>query len=135
MSIFPNCRFFRVIFSSSFSFSKILEMNWFLLLTSLLFIVASSQQCRSTYSVSGRYLKGHVILTRDAKDIGHCLILCSEDQRCNSTNFHFLNFSCELNDADRHTLPQDLEFKDGYTYSDYRSKVRVRRLKMLLYLL
>ena len=63
--------------------------------------------------------------TRDAKDLGHCLIICSEDQRCNSTNFHLRNLSCELNDADRHTLPEEFEFKDGYIYSDYRSKVSV----------
>ena len=93
---------------------------------SSLLIVVSAQQCRTTYSTKVRYLKGHVISAHNVKDHGHCLILCSEDQRCRSTNFQLRNLVCELNDADRHTHPWDNEFKDGYTYSDYVAKVSVR---------
>ena len=93
---------------------------------SSLLIVVSAQQCRTTYSTKVRYLKGHVISAHNVKDHGHCLILCSEDQRCQSTNFQLRNLVCELNDADRHTHPWDYEFKDGYTYSDYVAQVSVR---------
>ena len=64
-----------------FLFFFISEMRWFLLLMSSFHIVVSEQQCRTTYSVWGRHLKGHVTSADNVKDHGHCHILCSEDQR------------------------------------------------------
>ena len=110
-----------------FFFFLISEMRWFLLLMSSLHIVVSEQQCRTTYSVWGRYLKGHATSAYNVKDHDHCHILCSEEQRCQSTNFQFRNLVCELNDADRHTHPLDYEFKDGCAYSDYLAKVSMRK--------
>ena len=89
-------------------------------------IVVSAQQCRTTYSTWGRYLKGHVISAYNLKNIGQCLDTCKKDQQCQSINFQFRKLVCELNDADRHSHPWDYEFKDGYAHSDYPSKVSVR---------
>ena len=88
-------------------------MKWILLLLLSLLIVVSTRQCQTTYSILERYLKGHVVSIDNVKDHGHCLILCSEDQR----------WFCELNDADRHSHPWDYKFKDGYTYAGFISKV------------
>ena len=108
--IFNSCRFslgnlhIKLLFHIS-------EMKRVLLLMSSLLIVVSAQHCRTTYSTKVRYLKGHVISTHNVKDHGHCLILCSENQRCRSTNFQLRNLACELNDADRHTHPWDYSLK------------------------
>lgn len=113
--------------------SHVSEMKWILLLMLSLLIRVSTQQCQTTYSILERYLKGHVVSTHNVKDHGHCLILCSEDQRCQSVNFQARYLVCELNDADRHSHPWDYELKDGYAYSDYPAKVSVR-LEILLIL-
>ena len=105
------------------TYSHVSEMKWILLLMLSLLIVVSTQQCQTTYSILERYLKGHVVSTHNVKDHGHCLILCSEDQRCQSINFQARYLVCELNDADRHSHPWDYEFKDGYTYAGFISKV------------
>ena len=84
------------------------------------------QQCNSTYSVWRRYLKDHVILSENVKNIGMCYVGCSKDQRCKSVNFNVENLLCELNDANRHTHPWDYVLKKGHVYSDYPVKVCVR---------
>ena len=101
-------------------------MKRVLLLVSSFLIVVSTQQCRTTYSTWGRFLKGHVMSTNNVKNIGQCLDTCKKNQQCQSINFQFRNLVCALNDADRHTYPWDYEFKDGYAYSDYPAKVGVR---------
>ena len=101
-------------------------MKLILLLIPSFFIFVSTQQCKNVvYSVRGRYLKGHVISTPNAKDIGQCLVACSQNQLCQSNNFRFRGLACELNDADRQTHHWDYELKDGYAYSDYPIKVSV----------
>ena len=98
-----------------------------LLMSSLVFAVTeSTQQCRSSYSKRGRYLKGHVISSENVANIGVCYIKCSKDHRCKSINFHFDNLLCELNDADRFTHPCDYVLKKDYAYTSYPSKVCVR---------
>ena len=98
-------------------------MFWLSLLTLTFVVVQSTQQCRSTYSVWGRYLKDHVILSENVKKIGMCYIQCSMTQHCKSINFHFGDLLCELNDADRYTHPWDYVLKKDYTYSEYPVKV------------
>lgn len=89
--------------------------------------VGSAQQCKKVaYSVKGYFLRGHLISTSNVKNIGQCLVACSQDQRCQSINFKFLGSICELNDADREKKPGDYKLKDGYAYSDYPIKVRVK---------
>ena len=88
-------------------------------------VVHSTKQCRSTYSVWERYLKGHVISSENVKNIGVCYIQCSMDQRCKSINFHFGDLLCELNDADRYTHPWDYVLKKDHAYGDYPAKVCV----------
>ncbi len=83
------------------------------------------QQCKSTYSVLGRYLKDHVISSENARNIGMCYVRCSKDQRCKSINFLIGDLLCELNDADRHTHPWDYVLKKNHLYSDYPVKVCV----------
>lgn len=92
-------------------------------------MVASSQQCRTSYYVSDRRLKGHVILTKIVKDHGHCLIVCWDEPKCQSANFNVRDLTCELNDVDRHAYTLGYTFKNGFTYSDHRSKVSVRKIE------
>ena len=96
---------------------------WLPLLMSSLVVVDSTNKCNSTYSVSGRYLKGHVISSENVKNIGMCYVSCLRDGHCKSINFHFGDLLCELNDANRHTHPWDYELKKDHTYSDYPVKV------------
>ena len=105
--------------------SLISEMFWLSLLTSTFVLVQSTQQCRSTYSVWGRYLKDHIILSENVKTVGVCYIQCSMNQRCKSINFNFGHLLCELNDADRYTHPWDYVLMKDQAYSDYPVKVCV----------
>ena len=82
---------------------RISEMFWLPLVMSSLFVVDSTQRCKSTHTVLGRYLKSHVISSENVKNIGMCYVSCLRDQRCESINFHFGDLLCELNNANRHT--------------------------------
>ncbi|XP_078379123.1 uncharacterized protein LOC144662229 [Oculina patagonica] len=106
------------------------EIMWLPLLMTSLVAVDSAQQCKSTYTVLGRYLKDHVISSENVKNIGMCYIQCSKDQRCKSINFHFGDLLCELNDADRHTHPWDYVLKKDHLYSDYPVKVIFKEFYM-----
>ena len=92
-------------------------MLWLSLFTSTFVVVQSTQQCRSTYSVWGRYLKDHVMSSENVKNIGMCYIQCSMNHRCRSINFHFGNLLCELNNADRYTHPWDYVLINDHAYS------------------
>jgi len=100
-------------------------------MSSLVFtVVQSTQQCRSTHTVWGRYLKGHVISSENVANIGLCYVRCSKDQRCKSINFHLDNLLCELNDADRFTHSWDYVLKKDHAYSDNPGKVCVRHVSI-----
>ena len=104
-------------------------MFWLPLLMCSLVVAHSTkkcQQCNSTYSLWGRYLKAHVISSENVKNIGMCYVSCSKNQRCKSINFHFGDLVCQLNDADRHTHPWEYVLKEHHAYSDYPVKVCVR---------
>ena len=77
------------------------------------------EQARSTY---GHYLAGHVISTRISSSLSECVIMCLHDFRCKSMNFRVNDKSCDLNDADRHTHPEDYGPKEGSVYMDTTEK-------------
>ncbi|XP_078366374.1 uncharacterized protein LOC144650548 isoform X1 [Oculina patagonica] len=79
------------------------------------------EQTRSTY---GHYLAGHVISTRISPSLSSCVIMCSYEFRCKSMNFIVNDKSCDLNDADRHTHPEDYGPKEGSVYMDTTDKHR-----------
>lgn len=127
--LFPTSKVGKDLFPTNPHFKKkyiFSEIMWILLLMWFRFIVVSPQQCRTTYSVSGRYLEGHVISTHALKNMGQCVVMCSNDQRCQSINFELNELICELNDADRQTYPWDYKNREGYAYKDYHAEVRVR---------
>ena len=98
-------------------------------MSSLVFaFVQSTQQCKTTYSKRGRYLKGHVISSENVENLGVCYVKCSKDQHCKSINFHFGNLLCELNDADRYSHSWDYVLRKDHAYSDYHAKVCVRHV-------
>ncbi|XP_068687110.1 uncharacterized protein [Montipora foliosa] len=81
------------------------------------------QTCEETPSVRERYLKGHVISSGSAADIGECLISCSNQPWCKSINFRFDSLLCEVNDADRYTDPLDyVPASKWQAYSDFPTK-------------
>lgn len=96
---------------------RLLMCMWYIV------IVRSTQQCKLTKSIWGRYLKGHVISKENVKRIGGCLGQCSMEPRCKIINFRFKDLTCELNDADRYTQPWDYLLEEGHAYSDYSKKV------------
>ncbi|XP_078380816.1 uncharacterized protein LOC144663674 [Oculina patagonica] len=108
-------------------------MFWLPLVMSSLVVVHSTKQCqkdKSTVTIWGRYLKGHVISSENVKNIGMCYMQCSMDQRCKSINFLIGDLPCELNDADRHTHPWDYVLKKDHSYIDYPVKVPFREYVM-----
>ncbi|KAJ7372462.1 hypothetical protein OS493_018969 [Desmophyllum pertusum] len=82
-------------------------------------IIESLKQCSpDTYSVTGHYLKDHVMSTSITSDISECVIQCSLDIRCKSINFHLSTKSCDLNSADRYNHPEDYVMKHRFLYMD-----------------
>ena len=76
-------------------------------------------------SVKGKYLKDHVISSGSAAGLGDCLVECLFVPRCESINFRFKDFLCELNDANRYTHPWDYGSSEEHAYSDIQAyKVR-----------
>ena len=83
------------------------------------------KQCSEpTKSTHDYYLAGHVISTRIVRSLSECLMLCSHDFVCKSMNFRLADKSCELNNADRFTHPEDFGTKEGYVYMATTEKHR-----------
>ena len=57
-------------------------------------------------------------------------MMCSGEFRCKSMNFRLNDKSCDLNDADRHTHPEDYGPKEGSVYMDTSEKHRKVSLKL-----
>ncbi|KAJ7372460.1 hypothetical protein OS493_018967 [Desmophyllum pertusum] len=77
------------------------------------------EQCHaSTYSVYGHHLSDHVISTSSVSSLTECVMMCSDGFRCKSLNFRLKGKSCDLNNADRHTHPEDYGPKEGSVYMD-----------------
>lgn len=79
------------------------------------------EQTKSTY---GYYLAGHVISTASSSSLSECTMLCSYELRCKSLNFQLSDKSCDLNDADRHTHPEDYGRREASVYMDTSEKHR-----------
>ena len=77
------------------------------------------EQCTaSTHSVYGYSLSNHVISTRVPSSLSDCVIMCRNEFRCNSLNFRLREKSCDLNNADRYTHPEDYGPQEGSVYMD-----------------
>ena len=89
------------------------------------------EQCQvQSLSVYGHRLANHVISTKASSGLTECVMLCSDESRCKSLNFRVNDKSCDLNDADRFTHPQDYGPKHGIVYMD--SYVRHRKILILV---
>ena len=75
-------------------------------------------------SVFGYYLASHLISTVRSSSLSQCVMLCSHQLRCKSLNFQLSTKSCDLNDADRHTHPEDYEQREASVYMDTSEKHR-----------
>ena len=85
------------------------------------------KQCQvQSLSVYGHRLANHVISTRAPSGLAECVMMCSDEFRCKSLNFRVNDKSCDLNDADRFTHPEDYGPKHGIVYMD--SSVRHRKV-------
>ncbi|XP_044184017.1 uncharacterized protein LOC122964492 [Acropora millepora] len=89
-------------------------MLWFwlsanFLISRIIHIEATSEACRGEYSVSGMFLKGHTFKTITVDSPTRCQMLCSQDVRCQSYNFIFGKYICELNNRTKEARPQDFK--------------------------
>ena len=83
------------------------------------------KNCREqTKSANGYYLAGHMISTVKSSSLAECVMLCSYQLRCKSLNFQLSDKLCDLNDADRHTHPEDYERREVSVYMDTSEKHR-----------
>jgi len=86
-------------------------------------LLQALEQCPvSSLSVYGHHLDNHVISTRICSSLSECVISCSYEFRCKSLNFWLKDKSCDLNDADRFTHPEDYGPKEGFVYMDTSEK-------------
>ena len=95
----------------------------------ILVLISSAKLCEAlgqypplTYSVYGHYLSGHVISTKHVYSLSECVIMCFNEFRCRSLNFHLKDKSCDLNGADKHTHPENYGPKKGSVYMDNSEK-------------
>ena len=76
-------------------------------------------QCTaSTYSVYGHSLSSRVISKKISSSLSECVMMCANDFRCKSLNFRLSDKSCDLNNADRYTHPEDYGPQEGSVYMD-----------------
>ena len=72
----------------------------------------------STDSVYGHGLSSHVSSTRISYSLSDCVLMCRNEFRCKSLNFRLKDKSCDLNDGDRYTYPEDYGPQEGSVYMD-----------------
>ena len=74
-------------------------------------IVASNttgQQCKpSEVSIPDKALNGHTYTATVVSGPIQCQMLCENDPKCRSYNFHSLTINCEMNDETKETKPND----------------------------
>ena len=82
-------------------------------------IYQALQHCSdSTYSVYGHSLASHVNSTTISSSLSDCVVMCQNEFRCKSLNFRLKDKSCDLNDGDRYTHPEDYGPQEGSVYMD-----------------
>lgn len=90
-----------------------------ILIISLATFCQTLKQCHpSIYSVYGHYLSRHEVLTTVSSSFSECVTICSIYIRCRSLNFRLGDKSCELNDSDQYTHPEDYGPRAGSVYMD-----------------
>ena len=83
------------------------------------------ENCKEqTRSALGFYLAGHLISTARSSTLAECVMLCLYQLRCKSLNFQLRTQSCDLNDADRHTHPEDYGRREASVYVDTSKKTQ-----------
>ena len=93
----------------------------------------ASEKCgESISSTYGHYLSGHVITTKASSNLSECAIMCLYEFRCKSINFFIHDTSCDLNDADRHTHPEDHLPMEGSVYMETTEKHRKVRTILII---
>ena len=77
------------------------------------------QHCSDpTYSVYGHSLSSHVNSSKISSSLLDCVLMCRNEFRCKSLNFRLKDKSCDLNDGDRYTHPEDYGPQEGSVYMD-----------------
>lgn len=74
-----------------------------------MFSKATTQQCKSEYSVKGKTLKGFTFNTTKVETPLECFQTCKDNVRCQSFNYVILENICELNNRTKEARPEDLE--------------------------
>ena len=68
----------------------------------------AGQQCKSSeVSIPDKALNGHTYKTTVVSGPIQCQVLCENDPKCRSYNFHILTKNCEMNDETKETKPND----------------------------
>ena len=77
------------------------------------------QHCSDpTNSVYGHRLSSHVNSSKISSSLLDCVLMCRNEFRCKSLNFCLKDKSCDLNDGDRYTHPEDYGPQEGSVYMD-----------------
>ncbi|XP_068734439.1 protein kinase C-binding protein NELL2-like [Montipora capricornis] len=77
----------------------------------------TGQQCKpSEVSIPGKALNGHTFKATVVSGPIQCQMLCENDPKCRSYNFHILTKNCELNDETKETNPNDFVTDDQRFY-------------------
>ena len=77
-----------------------------------------------TFSVYSHSLSSHVMSTRISSSLSECVMMCRNEFRCKSLNFRLKDKSCDLNDGDRYTHPENYGPQEGSVYMDTSKKHR-----------
>ncbi|XP_068687094.1 fibrillin-1-like isoform X1 [Montipora foliosa] len=77
----------------------------------------TGQQCKpSEVSIPGKALNGHTFKTTVVSGPIQCQMVCENDPKCRSYNFHILTKNCEINDETKETKPHDFVTDDQRFY-------------------
>ncbi|XP_020896516.2 uncharacterized protein LOC110235400 [Exaiptasia diaphana] len=85
-------------------------------------IAVQALSCNVFRSSPGTYLKGHVFHTSSVPGLQQCTAACLNHYQCKSSNFGFVNRTCELNNVDKFDSPSDLVPRPGFSYSGWKTK-------------
>ena len=97
-------------------------------------VLQALQHCSdSTYSVYGQTLSSHVNSTKISSSLSDCVKMCRNEFRCKSLNFRLKDKSCDLNNGDRYTHPEDYGPQEGSVYID--STLKQKKVGCLLIIL
>ena len=109
--------FIHILYNSSGSPADLTLVCIYVILRS---IAAQASSCNTFRSTYGNYLKNHVVQTSSGSSLQKCTTSCLETYFCKSTNYNFVNNTCELNNADKFEYARDLVQREGFSYSGWR---------------